>query len=335
MATKGLLNWSTTAATNATADSQAQFAEGQAPSSLNDGIRGLMASMALYRNDISGSLTTGGTSTAYTVTANQDIGSLAAMDKQVITIVPHVTNGADPTLAVSGLTAKSIRTETGVSVASGVMIAGTPYQLVYFSSAGEFILMNFVSNPYIIPVGALLPYCGTSAPNSNFVLPYGQAVSRTTYSVYFSLVGTTFGVGDGSTTFNILDVRGRVIAGLDNMGGTSANRLTGAITSFNGDVFGSAGGTETITLDTTMIPSHMHTGTTASNGAHTHTVAVGATFTGTGFSIAGGSNVSFPTNTTSSDGAHTHTFTSDGTGGGGAHDNVQPTIILPYILRII
>lgn len=347
MATKGLLNWSKTAATNATADSQAQFAEGQAPSSLNDGIRGAMASMAMWRDDVSGSLTTGGTSTAYTVTTNQDATTLAQLNAQIITIVPHATNGASPTLAVNGLTAKSIRTETGVSVGAGVMIAGTPYQLVYFSSAGEFILMNFATNPYIIPIGAMLPWTLSAVPNSNFVFPSGQAISRTTYSTYFNQVGTFYGAGDSSTTFNVLNLEGKGISCLE----TSASLLTTAGCGIDGATRGATGGAQTITLDTTMIPSHLHAAGTLTHyasiaqtgwgttGGNIGTVASGRLVVGSGnfentesleSLRAAGNSIVLDSGATQSVAGSTAS-----TGGGAAHRNVQPTMILPFILRII
>jgi hypothetical protein len=60
----GVVSWSQTAANNATADSTVNYAEGQAPSSLNDSARAAMASVAKFRDDTNGSITTGGTSTA-------------------------------------------------------------------------------------------------------------------------------------------------------------------------------------------------------------------------------------------------------------------------------
>lgn len=138
--TQGVYVWSKTAASNSSADTSINWAEGQAPSSVNDSARAVMARLAEYRDDNSGALTTAGTSTAYTVTTNQVFASLALMDKQAITIVPHTTSGATPTLAVDGLTAKSIRSATGVSVATGALVAGTPYHLTYYNTAGEFIV---------------------------------------------------------------------------------------------------------------------------------------------------------------------------------------------------
>src|SRR5258708_2604472 len=88
-----------------------------------------------------------------------------------------------------------------------------------------------------VPLGGLMPYIGSTAPNTAFVLPFGQAISRTTYATLFSLVSTTFGVGDGSTTFNIPDLRGRVIPGLDNMGGSAASRI-GTVVTDSGTIVG-------------------------------------------------------------------------------------------------
>jgi hypothetical protein len=68
-------NWSRTAASNATADSTVNWAEGMAPSAVNDSARAMMASTAAYRDDVAGAITTGGTSTAYTVTSYQIFSS--------------------------------------------------------------------------------------------------------------------------------------------------------------------------------------------------------------------------------------------------------------------
>jgi hypothetical protein len=99
----------------------------------------------------------------------------------------------------------------------------------------------------LMPTGSLMPYAGASAP-TGYLLCDGAAISRTTFSALFALVGTTYGAGDGSTTFNIPDLRGRVIAGQDDMGGSSANRLTGLTGGVDGDVLGGSGGAEGVTL---------------------------------------------------------------------------------------
>jgi hypothetical protein len=138
----GVASWSTTAATNSSADSAVNWAEGQAPSSVNDSARAMMASVAKWRDDLSGAITTAGTSTAFTATTNQVFASLAALDNKIITIVPHTTSGAAPTLAVDGLTAKAINIATTVAVPTGYLVAGTPYVLYYEAGVGEFIVLN-------------------------------------------------------------------------------------------------------------------------------------------------------------------------------------------------
>lgn len=104
-----------------------------------------------------------------------------------------------------------------------------------------------------IPTGALMDYAGTTAP-TGWLLCDGAAVSRTTYAALFAQLGTTFGAGDGSTTFNVPDLRGRVGVGLDNLGGTDAGRLSVANT------LGGSGGAQThlLTSDESGLPAHSH-----------------------------------------------------------------------------
>jgi microcystin-dependent protein len=142
------------------------------------------------------------------------------------------------------------------------------------------------------PIGTVAFYGGTAAP-TGWLLCYGQAVSRATYSDLFTAISTTYGAGDGSTTFNLPDIRGRVIAGQDDMGGVSADRLTNQTGGLNGDTLGATGGAETHALTAAQIPDNNTTD--KANGAST---AASATHTGTG----------------------------------SAHNNVQPTIILNAII---
>lgn len=158
------------------------------------------------------------------------------------------------------------------------------------------------------PSGAVLEYAGSSAP-AGWLLCAGQAVSRATYADLFTAIGTTYGVGDGSTTFNLPDLRGRATVGKDDMGGTSANRITGAWA----DSLGGSGGAETHTLTTGEMPAHGHPGSTAVYSAST----------GSGSSFARGGAP-----------ADLLAVTIASAGGGGAHNNLQPSIALNKIIKI-
>lgn len=83
----------------------------------------------------------------------------------------------------------------------------------------------------------------------------GQALSRTTYAASFAVLGTTWGAGDGTTTFNIPDLRGRTMAGLDNMGGFPANRITSGVSGISGITLGAAGGDQNEAPDNTLTAS--------------------------------------------------------------------------------
>jgi len=183
--------WSHTASSNATADSTINWAEGMAPSAVNDSARAMMARIAEWRDDVSGTITTAGISTAYTLASNQGFDNFADMNGAMVAFVPHTTNGATVTLNVDGLGGKPLRFGPSLELQSGVLIQGTPYVVSYNNSDGAFYLQGGFANPYGIPLGGLLPYIGASAPNSAFVLPFGQAISRTTHATLFSLVGGT------------------------------------------------------------------------------------------------------------------------------------------------
>lgn len=322
--------WSRTAASNATADAAVNWAEGQAPSSVNDSGRAMMASAAGFRDDIAGAIVTGGTSTAYTVTSYQVFNSLANMSGQIIAFTPHTTNGATVTLNVDGLGAKPLRPSTGVELVAGVLVAGTPYTALYNNSDAVWYLHGFYENAYVVPVGSCIDFFGTTAPNSAFVLPYGQAISRTTYSVLFAMFSTTYGVGDGSSTFNIPDLRGRVLAGKDDMGGTSANRLTNADDGLNGDTLGATGGGETQTLVTGNLPAYTPTGTISLTSSN----FIGSSiYTGGSIKVMAGVDYFHGTPVTA---AASYSFTGTAQGGTStAFGVVQPTIVANKLLRII
>lgn len=140
-----------------------------------------------------------------------------------------------------------------------------------------------------IPTGFIGCYAGTTPP-TNTLETYGQLVSRVTYPNLFSQIGTTYGAGDGVTTFGLPDTRGRVMVSLDNLGGSSANRITAAAA----DSLGGTGGTETISI--AQMPAHNHPST-----QYTNTAGGGTTYRtyGTAVDTLSSSPI---TNTTESEG---------------------------------
>jgi microcystin-dependent protein len=129
------------------------------------------------------------------------------------------------------------------------------------------------------PAGMVAAYAGAAAP-TGWLICNGAAVSRTTYALLFTAIGTTFGVGDGSTTFNVPDALERTIYGYDAAG--SVTRLTAALGGVNGSTLGAAGGAESFTLAEANLPGHTHTlsvtgsGNTGFQSAdHTHSGTTG------------------------------------------------------------
>jgi hypothetical protein len=100
----------------------------------------MMASVAKYRDDTEGTLTTGGTSTAYSVTTGQSFASLSALDGNKLTLRFNATNGASPTLAVDGLAAKAINTDVSTAVATGAILANSVHTVTYDNSNSCFLL---------------------------------------------------------------------------------------------------------------------------------------------------------------------------------------------------
>jgi microcystin-dependent protein len=98
-----------------------------------------------------------------------------------------------------------------------------------------------------LPIGIIMPFTGSTTP-SGWALCYGQAISRQSYGGLFAVIGTQYGAGNGTTTFNVPDLRGRVVAGRDNMGGTAANNLTEMFFGTPTNALGNVGGTDSISV---------------------------------------------------------------------------------------
>ncbi len=182
---------------------------------------------------------------------------------------------------------------------------GTRFQMInpatYSEPAG--IIKIFAGPESILPEGYLI--CD------------GAAVNRTTYASLFTAIATRYGSGDGSTTFNIPDLRGRVPAGVDNMGGVAANRLTSTTMSPDGNTLNASGGSQ-------LLQAHTHTLT---DPGHVHA------YTTVGSSGAAGGAPNLQSGTAGANTASATTGITAASTGGGAGQNVQPTLLINYIIK--
>jgi hypothetical protein len=241
--------WSTTASTNATADPSINFAEGMAPSAVNDSARALMAVVAAWRNDISATNTTTGTATAYALATSEGINTTPA-NGQMISFIAHANSGAAPTLQVDGGNTYPLWL-TGTTIPAGTLVAGSPYRVAFSVSNSAWLLEAGYGNTGT-PLGGILWSTSPTAPSSNFVAPSGQCISTTTYAAYWVQQGSPASGGCPGGQFAIIDMRGRVAAALDTLNASAANRLTNSATGC-GVAFTSIGAVCTENQSTTLV----------------------------------------------------------------------------------
>ena len=227
--------------------------------------------------------------------------------------------------------------------------SGQIYDNYYWDASNQIWRASGIITPKV-PAGVISQYAGATAP-SGYLLCTGQTLLASDYQDLFNAIGYTYG-GSGSS-FVIPNLQNRVPVG------------KGSDTEF--DTLGETGGEKTVTLQTTHVPSHTHTfsGTTSGESGHTHGVAgiSGLNGSGSGYLAlqtdgnlvwyrgngttwasgqgAGGSTPGMSiggsqSTTTGGSSGHTHTYsgtTSAGSGSGTAHNNLQPYIVLNYIIK--
>jgi microcystin-dependent protein len=258
--------------------------------------------------------TVGGTADVITLTPSPAVGSYSA--GQYFSFLASGTNTTNVTVNISGLGAKAVTKNGATALVAGDIVSGQVVTIQYDGTQFQLVAVNI--NPLssitglgtgvatalavslangggFVPTGTLLDFAGTSAP-TGFLGCDGAAVSRTTYASLFTAIGTTWGAGDGSTTFNLPNFQRRVAVG---SGGSGTATLANTV--------GSTGGAETHTLTTPEIP------------AHTHGISNGA---GDGAGGAGGSFASANA-----------AVQSTSTGGGGSHNNMQPSAVVLKIIK--
>lgn len=179
--------------------------------------------------------------------------------------------------------------------ADEVGIACNGAKVVDVSTTGVDVTGTLSQNglAVLLPVGfGPCPFAGVNAP-TGWLLCYGQAISRTTYSTLYAVIGNLYGAGNGTTTFNVPDMRGRGAVGFDAMGGSAANRLTTAYYGGDPSNIAVAGGAQSDTLLAANLPSYTPSGTNAVSATTAPGSAVGGLNAGsTTFYTTGGGNIS-------------------------------------------
>jgi microcystin-dependent protein len=239
-----------------------------------------------------------------TPASNTDIGGI------------NINEGCSPANlnnAIRELMAQLRDFQLGNQTSNQLSVAGGGTGLTSSGPAGAVLTSNgaewTVATPTYVPTGGMLMWGTASAP-FGYLLCNGAAVSRSTYSALFAVLGTAYGSGDGSTTFNVPDFRDRFPVGA---GTTYSANSTG-------------GSANAITV------SHTHTFTSDGGGSHSHDV--GASYIGSGISSNGGYITPTGTGaTTSTAPTHTHTGTTDSAGSSGTNANLPPYLGVFFIIK--
>jgi len=175
---------------------------------------------------------------------------------------------------------------------------------------------QLASQSKLLTITGMILCFAVATPPTGWLLCDGTSISRTTYGALFSVIGTVYGVGDGSTTFNLPDLRGRCTIGMG--GGTNLSFRP----------LGSTGGEEAHLITQTELPSHTHG---VNDPGHTHTVAYAVGSLNQPTAIGGSTTA--PTTLKATSSSNTTGITLQNTGGGMAMNVMSPFIAMSYIIK--
>ncbi|SOC40100.1 tail collar domain [Rhizobium subbaraonis] len=319
-----IFEWSRIAANNANADSSINWAEGQPPSTVNNSARVMMQRIKELLDDLGGVASATGTANGIAVSAPTPFSALA--NGLRVAFRASNNNSAATSLNVNSLGSKPVvkfTTSGETALSGGEVKIGGIYEVVYSTllngGAGAWLLLNPtpLAATVEVPPGAVSAFARNSAP-SGWLKCNGAAVSRTTYAGLFSAIGTAFGAGNRSTTFNVPELRGEFIRGWADGRSVDTGRVFGSTQAHAFDEHTHTGTTASNShshTGTTSSDSHSHTGTTNSGGSHNHTVS-GQTPASTQSVIDPGNQILYASDgansrstNTSTDGSHSHGFT--------------------------
>lgn len=220
-------------------------------------------------------------STARTIGVSGVTGTAQAFDGSKNIVIPITSVPAN---LISGAVASATKLQTARTI-NGVAFDGTK----------DITIPTGGASGSGVPIGTIVEFGSSTIIPEGWMICDGRAISRTTYSDLFAVIGTTFGTGDGTATFNLPDFRSRIPVGYNN-----------SDTDFN--AIGKKGGSKTKTLSIDNVPSHTHTFTANAHahGLNSHTHSVPAHSHGLN------SHTHSFSATTKSSGAHTHTANSAG-----------------------
>lgn len=290
----------------------------------------LNANFSIIDNNLAGRLSVSLSSSDVTLNATQAQNAIylltGTLSANVNLLFPAVGGIWTVVNGTTGNFSVTVKTVAGGSV--GTAVAQGSSSIVY-SDATNVRRAQTVTET---PPGTIADFAGSSTP-SGWLLCDGTAVGRLTYAALFTAIGTTWGAGDGSTTFNLPDLRGRLRAGRDNMGGTSAFRITSGGSGISGFTLGAAGGTQGVILTQSELPIFTPSGTVfVSYPAQAYSLATGGTSYQAGATASAFNTYS--TSFTTPPSGQTFSLSMSQIGGGVAHQNMPPTAIVNTIIKI-